>query len=124
MDNEALIKMSFRGGGRGQTTQWVQPASAPLVIPDLAFENPIRPTFLNCANSSMALCHRRFGSSPENFGHCMYGFLVASRLLPPEVMALAEDARVNTSGSFAEGAAHSCELTVPYGGYPRIMDYY
>ena len=124
MGDEAIVKMSFRGGSRGQTTQWLQPSATPLVIPDLDFENPIRPTFLNCANSSMALCYRRFGTSPENFGHCMYGFLVSSRLLPPEVMALAEDARVSTSGAFAEGAAHNCEITVPYGGFPQILDYY
>jgi hypothetical protein len=118
----------MKGGGRGNqsytTTQWVEPLSVPAVIPNLDFDNPVRPDFLTCSNRAMTQCWRQFGTSQASFSDCMYGFLVASRLLPPEVAALADQVRVNTTGAFAEGASLSCELIEPGNNYPAMVSYY
>jgi len=106
------------------TTQWVYPLTPPSVIPDLDFENHVQPDFLTCSNRAMAHCWRRFGTSQASFSDCMYGFLVASRLLPKSVAALADQARVDTTGAFAEGASLSCELIEPGNGYPGMVAYY
>jgi len=121
------------GGGRGgggttsqsyTTTQWVDPLATPGVIHDLDFENPVQSNFLTCSNRAMAQCFRRFGTSQTGFSDCMYGFLVSSRLLPKQVAALADQARIDTSGAFAEGASLSCELIQPANGYPGMVAYY
>lgn len=111
-------------GGHTTTQQWIDPFSSTIVIQDFDFENPTRPDFLTCSNRAMAQCWRRFGTSQTSFSDCMYGFLVASRLLPKEVAALADQARIDTSGAFAEGAALSCELVRPGNNYPAMVDYY
>ena len=121
--------MPPHGGGGGDnryntTTQWIAPLSSPDVVPNLAFENPVRSDFLTCSNRAMAQCWRRFGTSQSSYADCMYGFLVASRLLPKEVAALAEQARIDTTGAFAEGASLSCELIEPGGGYPDMVSYF
>lgn len=112
------------GGGRYNTTQWIGPVSSPGAIPDLDFSNPVRPDFLTCSNRAMTQCWRQFGTSQSSFADCMYGFLVASRLLPQEVAALADQARIDTTGAFAEGASLSCELIGPGGGYPDMVSYF
>ena len=122
----AGVGAGARGGGVSvfSTTQYVDPLSAPAVIPDLDFENPVKPDFLTCSNRAVAHCFRRFGTSTASFSDCMYGFLVSSRLLPKGVAALADQARVDTTGAFAEGASLSCELIEPGNGYPGMVAYY
>jgi hypothetical protein len=120
------------GGGRSSgmtsqsysTTQYVNAPTAPVVIHDLDFDNPIHPDFLSCTNRAVTQCWRQFGTSQTGFSDCLYGFLVSSRLLPKEVAALATQARISTTGAFAEGASLSCELTEPGNNYPAMVSYY
>ncbi len=113
-----------RLAGQFSTTQWISPVGAPTSLPNLDFENPVRPDFLTCSHHALSHCWRRFGTSTENYADCMYGFLVASRLLPTQVMALADEVRIDTSGAFTEGASLDCRLDRTYQGYPDMVDYY
>jgi hypothetical protein len=111
------------GGGGYGITQYISPVEVPR-LPDLDFQNPVKPEFLTCANSALSVCYSQFGSSSESFADCMYGFLLTSRLLPTSVMALAHDVRIQTSGAFAEGASQSCDMMPTFQGHPGIMDFY
>lgn len=104
------------------TTQWVEGPLTNPIAPSLDFENPIEPDFLTCSNRAMTQCWRQFGTSQVSFSNCMYGFLVASRLLPPGVATLADQARVSTTGAFARGASLSCDLVTPDPG--MMVAYY
>jgi hypothetical protein len=114
---------SLGSRGRYQSTQWVNHQQAPT-IPDYDFENPVQSSFLNCANSSLAICYGRFGSSPTSLNNCIYGFLTSSRLLPPSVTALADDVRIQTSGAFAVGLSHPCEVSTSNQGHPEMVSYF
>ena len=106
------------------TSQQWNGTPATVVLRDLDFQNPVEPRFLACSNRAVATCWRKFGTSQSSFSDCLYGYLVSSRLLPPEVAALSDQIQVDTSGAFAEGAALSCNLIEPGNNSPEMMSFY
>lgn len=98
----------------------------PPVLPEYRAGSPVSPTFLGCEQQAIAFCFRRFGTSSRSLSECLYGHMVASQLLPPQIMALADDARIDTSGAYAAGASIICTLpAIGYSdGYPAMVDFY
>ena len=90
------------------------------------FSNSVSPTFLECEKQAISQCFFRFGTSSRSLSDCIYGHALSSQLLPPQIMALAEDAKIDTSGAFAFGRSIVCVLPSMGNadGYPSMVDYY
>lgn len=97
----------------------------PPHLKDYDFKNPPSPSFLHCEQNALSLCFRRFGTSRRSLSECLYGHMLVSQLLPPQILALADDARLDTSGAFAVGASVVCPLPVMGGeGIPSMVEYF
>lgn len=99
---------------------------SPPILRDYDFSSPASPTFLACEQQAISQCFRRFGTSSRSLSECIYGHMVASQILPPQIMALADEAKIDTSGAFAYGASIVCLLPSMGNadGYPAMVDYY
>jgi hypothetical protein len=98
----------------------------PPQLKNYEFSSPTNPLFLKCEKHAITSCYRRFGTSSRSLSECIYGHMVASQILPPEIIALADEAKIDTGGSFLFGASMVCRLPNMGNadGYPAMVDYY
>jgi hypothetical protein len=98
----------------------------PHQLKNYDFSNPITPSFLLCEMNAISLCYRRFGTSSRSLSECIYGHMVGSQILPPEIIALADEAKIDKGGAFLLGASITCRLPSMGNadGYPAMVDYY